>query len=223
MLSCKEALLGLYDSGVQDDPITITAVAKAVAPDITVAALIPYTPVSSTCNEVKLKRAAGQVKLNFTNLDASHAQKVYYQIYVDGVLTVDGSAGYSIPMGSTLAKVEVIGQADPADATLTVTVFLWSDEASQVRLDDYRVKAGFGSETVSAEAFRVEKESMQGLYAALVASDSTPAYTLKALNSGVTLATGTVSIALSTMLPESRLYLTPPATEFVYLTGISSV
>jgi hypothetical protein len=223
MLSCKEALLGLYDSGVQDDPITITAVAKATSPDITVAALIPYTATSSTCNEVKLKRAAGQVKLNFTNLDASDAQKVYYQIYVDGVLTIDGSAGYSIPMGSTLAKVEVIGQADPADATLTVTVFLWSDEASQVRLDDYRVKAGFGSETVSAEAFRIEKESMQGLYAALVASGSTPAYTLKALNSGVTLATGTVSIALSTMLPESRLYLTPPATEFVYLTGISSV
>lgn len=223
MLACKEALLGLYDSGVLDDPITITAVAKATSPDITVAALIPYTPVSSTCNEVKLKRAAGQVKLNFTNLDASDAQKVYYQIYVDGVLTVDGSAGYSISMGSTLAKTEVIGQADPADATLSVTMYFWSDEASQVRLDDHRVKAGFGSESSSAEAIRVEKQCQQGLYAALLASDSTPAYALKALNSGVSLATGTTSIALSTMLPESRLYLTPPATEFVYLTGISSV
>lgn len=223
MLACKEALLGLYDSGVQDDPITITAIAKAVAPDITVAALIPYTPTSSTCNEVKLKRAAGQVKLNFTNLDPSNPHTVYYQIYVDGVLTIDNSAGDVIAMGSTLAAIEVIGQADPADATLTVTIFLWASAASQIRLDDFRVKAGFGSETVSAEAFRIEKECMQGLYAALAASDTTPAYALKALNSGVTLGTGTVSIALSTMLPESRLYLTPAATEFAYLTGISSV
>jgi len=223
MLACKEALLGLYDSGVVTDTKTITAVAKPTSPDLTVSAVIPATLTSSTCNEVKLKRAAGQVKLNFTNLDASDAQKVYYQIYVDGVLTVDGSAGYSISMGSTLAKTLVIGQADPADATLSVTMYFWSDEASQVRLDDHRVKAGFGSESSAAEAVRIEKESMQGLYATLAASDTTPAYALKALNSGVSLATGTTSIALATMLPESSLYLTPPATEFVYLTGISSV
>jgi len=223
MLVCKEALLGLYDTTVVEDDLTITAVAKPSTPDLTISAVIPYTPVSSTCNEVKLKRAAGQVILNFTNLDGSDPHTIYYQIYVDGVLTVDNSTGDVIAMGSTLEAIELIGQADPADATLSVTMYFWVDEASQIRLDDHRVKAGFGSESSSAEAFRIEKESMQGLYATLVASDTTPAYTLKALNSGVTLATGTVSIALSTMLPESRLYLTPPATEFCYLTGISSV
>ncbi|HUT90455.1 MAG TPA: hypothetical protein VMY37_13215 [Thermoguttaceae bacterium] len=223
MLSCKEALLGLYDSTVVTDTLTITATEKPSTPDLTVSAVIPYTATSSTCNEVKLKRAAGQVKLNFTNLDASNPHTVYYQIYVDGVLTVDNSAGSVIAMGGTLAKTELIGQADPADATLSVTMYFWASAASQIRLDDHRVKAGFGSESVSAEALRIEKESMQGLYAALLASDTTPVYALKALNSGVSLATGTTSIALSTMLPESRLYLTPPATEFIYLTGISSV
>ena len=223
MLACKEALLGLYDSTVVSDALTITATEKPTTPDLTIAAAIPYTSISSTCNEVKLKRAAGQVILNFTNLDPSNPHTVYYQIYVDSVLTIDNSAGSEIAMGSTLEAIEVLGQADPADATLTVDIYLWVDVTEQIRLDDHRVKAGFGSETSAAEAIRIEREAMQGLYAGLLASDTTPAYALMALNSGVSLATGTTSIALSTMLPESRLYLTPPADEFIYFTGISSV
>ena len=106
-------------------------------------------PDSLHAYDLRLQRAEdvpglrpGQTQLHQPRRSAPHT--VYYQIYVDGALIIDNSAGKEIAMGSTLAKTEFPYQVNPADATLTVTVYFWADDTTHVRLDDHRVRAGFG-------------------------------------------------------------------------------
>jgi hypothetical protein len=225
MLACKEALLGLADTGVITDTLTITATAKPPTAQVIENLSIPYTPKQSVCDEIKFNRITGQVKLNFTNLDAQTAHTIYYQVYVDNALVIDRSTGFSISSGSTLAKTELIYQVNPADAAIAVSIFFWVDTASQIVLNDHRIRAGFGSESASAAVIKIEKESMQAVYAefATTHSGGTYAFALKAFASGVTLVTGAGALSKSDLLPYTELYLTPQTNEIVYLTAISLV
>jgi len=118
-LAFKEAKLGLADTGIQSDNLLIRETTKPGSPQITENQSIPYEIKSSTCNECKVKRIAGQVDLNFTNLDGVNPHTINYQIYVDGQLVVDRSSGFEIGAGSTLAKTELIYQGDPADEDIS--------------------------------------------------------------------------------------------------------
>lgn len=223
-LAFKEALLGLADTTVQSDNLTITDTAKPGSPQITENQSIPYTPKSSTCNECKVKRIAGQVDLNFTNLDGVNPHTIYYQIYVDGQLVVDrSSSGFVIGAGSTLAKTELIYQVDPADKDVTTTMYFWADEASKIRLDDHRVRCGIGAEQ-NTYAIEIEKEFQQALYVEFGTTGTAYTAKLKAKNSGVELKSVTdQALSICTMLPYSQLYLEPQTDKFIYLTGISLV
>jgi hypothetical protein len=225
MLKCKEVKLGLADTGVITDNLTITATAKPPTAQITENLSIPYTPKQSICDEIKFSRITGQVKLNFTNLDAQTAHTIYYQIYIDNALVIDRSTGFSIGAGSTLAKTELVYQVDPADAEIEADIYFWVDTASQIKLDDHRIRSGFGSESVAAAAIKIEKESMQAIYAefATTHTGGTYTYNLKAYYSGITLKTGSTNLSISDLLPYTELYFTPQANEIVYLTSISLV
>jgi hypothetical protein len=222
-LAFKEAKLGLADSGTVADALVITDITKPTNAQVAYAANIPYTPKTSTCNEIKVKRAAGMVDLNFTNLDAVDPHTIKYEIWVDGVKVIDRSTGFEILQGGTLAKSELIYQVDPADAVLNVAIYLWADEASQVRLDDHRVRAGIGSEQ-EIKCLEIEKEYMQGLYLhCTVVGMGSAAYLLNAHYSGVKIAGANTELAISQMLPYTDLVLNPSSGDFIYLDGISLV
>lgn len=221
-LAFKEAKLGLADSGVVADALLITPIAKPPSPQTTYNAVIPYEPKTSTCNEVKVKRAAGQVDLNFTNTDGVNPHTIKYQIYVDGQLVVDRQTGFEIAAGSTLAKTELIYQVDPADATLSVQIYYWADTADKIRLDDHRIRAGIGAE-LEAKCVEIEKEYAQAVYAEFQSTGDAYTYKLKATYSGALLKTGSAELAVSQMLPYSELHLVPQADRFAYVTAISLV
>jgi len=223
MLQFKEAKLGLADTGVQTDNLTIADTSKPGSPQITENQSIPYEIKTSTCNECKVKRIAGQVDLNFTNLDGGNPQTIYYQIYVDGQLVVDRSSGFSIGAGSTLAKTELIYQVDPTDEAVSTQIYLWVSTTNQIRLDDHRVRCGIGAEQ-NTYAIEIEKDYQQAVYAEFATTDAAYTYKLKAKYSGVELKTGTdVALSICTMLPYLQLYLEPQTDKFIYLTGISLV
>lgn len=222
-LAFKEAQLGLADSGSVPDALVITDTTKPTNPQIAYAANIPYTPKTSTCNEIKVKRAAGMVDLNFTNLDAVNPHTIKYEIWVDGLKVIDRSSGFEILQGGTLAKSELIYQVDPADAVLNVSVYLWADAASQIRLDDHRVRAGIGSEQ-EIKCLEIQKEYLQGLYVqGAVVGAGFAEVNLYAHYSGLYITGGSVSILISQMLPYTDLVLKPQAGDFNYLLGISLV
>jgi len=222
-LAFKEAILGLADSGSVADALVITDITKPTNAQIVYAANIPYTPKTSTCNEIKVKRAAGKVDLNFTNLDAVDPHTIKYEIWVDGVKVIDRSTGFEILQGGTLAKSELIYQVDPADAVLNVAVYLWADEASQIRLDDHRVYAGIGSEQ-EIKCLEIEKEYMQGLYMhCTVVGMGAADYIIYAHYSGAKITNAATQLAISQMLPYTDVVLKPSAGEFIYLDGISLV
>ncbi len=222
-LAFKEAQLGLADSGSVPDALVITDTTKPTNPQIAYAANIPYTPKTSTCNEIKVKRAAGMVDLNFTNLDAVNPHTIKYEIWVDGLKVVDRSSGFEILQGGTLAKSELIYQVDPADAVLNVSVYLWADAASQIRLDDHRVRAGIGSEQ-EIKCLEIQKEYMQGLYLKCsVVGGGFAEYILNAHYSGAKITGASSELAISQMMPYTDLILKPSADAFVYLDAISLV
>lgn len=222
-LAFREAKLGLADTGVKSDNLTITDTSKPGSPQITENQSIPYEIKTSTCNECKVKRIAGQVDLNFTNLDGLSDHTIYYQIYVDGQLVVDRSSGFSIGAGSTLAKTELIYQIDPADKDVTTQIYLWADEAGHIRLDDHRVRCGIGVEQ-ETKAVEIEKDYQQAVYAEFATTGTSYTYKLKAKYSGVIPKQGTdESLSICTMLPYTELHLVPQTDKFVYITGISLV
>ncbi|MGB3341315.1 MAG: hypothetical protein WBB37_07535 [bacterium] len=222
-LAFKEAKLGLADTGVEADALTITDISKPGSPQITENQSIPYEIKTSICNECKVKRVAGQVDLNFTNLDGVDPHTIYYQIYADGELIVDRSTGFSIGAGSTLAKTELIYQVDPADEDVTTQIYLWADEASQIRLDDHRVRCGIGVEQ-ETKAVEIEKDYQQAVYAEFATTGASYDYKLKAKYSGVVIKEGTdTALSICTMFPYTELHLVPQADKFVYITGISLV
>jgi hypothetical protein len=225
MLAFKEAKLGLADTDTVIDNLLISAIAKPPTPQIIENMGIPYTPKTSICNEVKCKRAVGKVELNFTNNDVSDPHTVYYQIYVDNQLVIDRSTGFEILAGSQLAKIELVYQIDPADKDLELDFYFWADEAGQIQLDNHRARCGFGSETAATACIKIEKESLQAIYAefATTHGGGTYTFTLKAFHSGVSLKTGSTNLSMSDLLPYSEFYLTPQVNEIVYLTGISLV
>jgi hypothetical protein len=92
-LAFKEAILGLADSGVIPDALVITDITKPTNAQVAYTANIPYTPKTSTCNEIKVKRAAGLVDLNFTNLDAVDPHTIKYEIWVEGRADLPGGSG----------------------------------------------------------------------------------------------------------------------------------
>jgi len=223
-LAFKEAKLGLADSGSVIDNLSIDYTSKPPTPQITYNAQIPYEVKTSTCNEIKVKRAAGLVDLNFTNNDAVNPHTIKYQIFVDGSLVVDRSTGFEIDAGSTLAKHEVIYQVDPTDQNLNVQVYLWADEIEKIDLDDHQIQAGIGAEQ-NTKCLEIQKDYAQGLYAEfhpIVAGNSI--YRLKAKYSGATIMTGDGnSFSLSQIIPYTELYFEPAANDVIYLTGISLV
>lgn len=221
-LAFKEAKLGLADTGVEIDNLIISDTTKPASPQITENQSIPYEPKTSTCNECKVKRIAGQVDLNFTNLDGANPQTIYYQIYVDGALVIDRSSGFEIGAGNTLAKTELIYQVDPADEDVTTQIYLWVSTADQIRLDDHRVRCGIGAEQ-STKAIEIEKDYQQGIYAEFGTTGASYTYKLKAKHSGVLLSEGSAALSTSTMLPYTELHLEPQTDKFAYVTGISLV
>lgn len=223
MLQFKEAKLGLADTGVQTDNLTIADTSKPGSPQITENQSIPYEIKTSTCNECKVKRIAGQVDLNFTNLDGSNPQTIYYQIYVDGQLIVDRTSGFSISAGSTLAKTELIYQVDPTDEDVSTQIYFWVSTTNQIRLDDHRVRCGIGAEQ-NTYAVEIEKDYQQAVYAEFATTGTAYTFNLKAKSSGVELKTDTdAALSICTMLPYTQLYLEPQTDKFIYLTGISLV
>lgn len=223
MLQFKEAKLGLADTGVQTDNLTIADTSKPGSPQITENQSIPYEIKTSTCNECKVKRIAGQVDLNFTNLDGGNPQTIYYQIYVDGQLIVDRSSGFSIGAGSTLAKTELIYQVDPTDEDVSTQIYFWVSTTNQIRLDDHRARCGIGAEQ-NTYAIEIEKDYQQAVFAEFATTGTAYTFNLKAKSSGVELETGTdVALSICTMLPYTQLYLEPQTDKFIYLTGISLV
>jgi len=225
MLVCKEAKLGKADTGVVDDDLAIVETGKPATAQVTENLSIPFEIKTSICNEIKLKRIAGQVKLNFTNLDAQAAHTIYYQIYLDNVLVIDRSTGFEITAGSTLAKTELVYQNDPTDEDVEVDIYFWVDVTEQIQLEDHKIVCGFGSETVASPAIKIEKEAMQAVYAEIATTHSggTYAFALKSFYSGISLATGAGALAKEALLPYTELYLTPQTNEIVYLTGISLI
>lgn len=222
-LAFKEAKLGLADTGVQSDNLTITDTSKPGSPQITENQSIPYEIKTSICNECKVKRIAGQVDLNFTNLDGAFGHNLYYQIYVDGQLVVDRSGGFMIDPGATLAKTELIYQVDPPDEDVTTQMYFWADVADLIRLDDHRVRCGIGVE-LETKAVEIEKDYQQAVYAEFATTGTSYDYKLKAKYSGVILKQSTdESLSICTMLPYTELHLVPQADKFVYITGISLV
>lgn len=224
-LAFKEAKLGMADSGVVVDNTLIIYTSKPATPQITYNAQIPYEAKTSICNEIKVKRAAGQVDLNFTNLDVVNPHTIYYQIYVDGTLVVDRSVGFEIGAGSTLAKTELIYQIDPPDQNLNVQVSLWADTNDDIELDDHQVRAGIGAEQ-NAVVLEIEREYAQGMIANFGSTGITWTWSLQTKYSGVTFEEGNQTANLeivSQMLPYSKLYLVPLADKFAYVAGISLV
>lgn len=222
-LAFKEAKLGLADSGSVPDALVITDITKPTNPQVAYTAQVPYTPKTSTCNEIKVKRMAGNTEMNFTNLDAVNPHTIKYEIWVDGVKVIDRSSGFEILQGGTLAKTELLYQVDPADANWSVQIYLWADAASQIRLDDHRIRAGIGSEQ-EIKCLDIEKEYMQGLYMkCTVVGGGLAEYILYARYSGVKISGASSEMALSQMMPYTEMVLKPDAGSFIYLDGISLV
>lgn len=224
-LAFKEAKLGLADSGVVVDNVLIIYTSKPATPQVTYNAQIPYEAKTSICNEIKVKRAAGQVDLNFENLDLSNPHTIYYQIYVDGTLVVDRSVGFEIGAGSTLAKTELIYQIDPPDQNLNVQIYLWADTNDDIELDDHQVRAGIGAEQ-NVAVLEIEKEYAQGIIANFGSTGTTWTWSLQTKYSGVTYEFGDQTTNLeivSQLLPYSKLFLVPVANKFAYIAGISLV
>lgn len=222
-LAFKEAKLGLADSGVVSDNLTISDISKPASPQITQNMEIPYEPKASICNECKVKRIAGQIDLNFTNLDGVNPQTIYYEIYADGQIVVDNSSGTEIGAGSTLVATHLIYQTDPADENVTVTMFFWVSTADQIRLDDHQVRCGIGAE-LETTAVEIEKDYQQAIYAEFGTTGTSYEFKLKAKYSGVILKNGTdVALSICDMLPYSELHLKPQTDKFIYITGISLV
>lgn len=232
----NEVDLSPYSTGSVTDNLSIADTAKPATPQISVSHSFPASDSNNvtlygTSAVIQIKKFAGRVEMHFTNTDSASSHTIYYQIYLDGTLVVDNSAGTSIGMSGTLDAVETIKQSNPADGDLTVDIYLWADTANVITLDYHQVDLYVGTELTSEdEVIDINRDGVETIAVSFDGTDfggtkTDYTWALRSQASNVKLNYLTNGdLYSSDLMPKTKVNLYGSISgEYAYVTGVSAL
>ena len=142
------------DTGTVSDSLSLGTSKPSSASKTKTAALVDAAVAAGNA-PIKAEDAAIRVLLSFANADSSdHTAK--YTIEVNGTQVVDNTSGSTATAATTTTFTEDIEVSMPTTGSVTIDVYAWTDDATNVTLASHRMYYGVGTkDTSGAEVFDV--------------------------------------------------------------------